>query len=118
MKDEPKTLTGTELRMAIATEILGWKMAIGAVPPDFHGKNGGDLLTPDGKPFKWSGTYPNIGEVHPAFHIQAYDRDYWVALDLARIVQLPDRVCDICHSAEKLSQRCLEYWRTTRGQKQ
>lgn len=60
----------------IAERAYGWKPA--PCPADANGENAGEVLTPDGQPFKVNGdhfSYPPLGKVHRAFHTPEYTRD-------------------------------------------
>jgi hypothetical protein len=65
-----------ELDAEIAEKAYGWKPA--PCPPDANGENAGEVLTPDGEPFKANGEhwrYPPLGKVHRAYHCPEYTRD-------------------------------------------
>jgi len=66
-----------ELDAEIAETAYGWKPV--HVPADAKGENAGEVLTPDGLPFRtpdgghW--VYPPLGKVHRAYHCEEYTRD-------------------------------------------
>lgn len=73
---EKATGPDRELDGEIAERVYGWKPA--PCPPDAKGENAGEVLTPDGEPFKVNGEhyrYPPLGPVHRAFHCPEFTRD-------------------------------------------
>lgn len=66
-----------DLDAEIAEKVYGWKP--GPLPPDANGENAGEVLTPNGLPFRRSDgnhwVYPPVGKVHRAYHCEEYTRD-------------------------------------------
>jgi len=79
LADAVEALSGPcrETDALIAELAYGWKLA--PVPPDAKGENTGEVLTPDGQPFRQSDgrpwNYPPLGKVHRAYHCAEYTRD-------------------------------------------
>jgi hypothetical protein len=74
---EKATGPDRELDAEIAEKAYGWKPA--PCPPDAKGENAGEVLTPDGQPFRQSNgdhwRYPPLGRVHRAYHCEEYTRN-------------------------------------------
>lgn len=73
---EQATGPDRDLDAEIAEKAYGWKPA--PCPADGNGENAGEVLTPDGQPFKTNGEhwcYPPLGRVHRAYHCPEYSRD-------------------------------------------
>ncbi|HEY8593283.1 MAG TPA: hypothetical protein VIL42_10540 [Sphingomicrobium sp.] len=73
---EQATGPDRDLDAEIAERAYGWRPA--PCPADGKGENAGEVLTPDGQPFKVNGEhwrYPPLGKVHRAYHCPEYTRD-------------------------------------------
>jgi hypothetical protein len=103
--------TGRDLDAVIAREVDGWKPA--KLGKDARGEHECEVLTRDGK-LQEGFHYPNVGQVHLAYHCPEYSRDVGTAMAFARRVGLSlDDVWGL--SAETISQLALQHWRETSG---
>ena len=99
-----------DLDAAIATEIYGWSLAKGAVPPDYDGGNAGDVLTEDARPVKdW--VYPPKGKVSVGYFVPEYSRDFHLAIGVANYVGLRFGAGKIPTNPEYIARMALEHFR-------
>ena len=101
-------MTEEELRIAIANEILGWKLT--QVPPDINGINECVVLTPRGKLLP-DFAYPPKGYLSPAYHVPNYGQFIPDALSLCRRVGLRTPACDLPTEPIQIARMCLDYYR-------
>jgi hypothetical protein len=103
--------TGRDLDAVIAREVDGWKPA--KLGKDARGEAECEVLTRDGQLIEGF-SYPNLGQVHLAYHCPEYSRNRDTAIAFARHVGLSlDSLWGL--SAETISQAALKHWRETSG---
>jgi hypothetical protein len=81
-----------DLDLKIAKEVFGWN-TYEDVPPDAHGKNESKVLVPYKgylkKICEEGYTFPNVGKLGEGHFTHTYTRDFYLAMEVVRKVQLP-----------------------------